>query len=467
MTPDEIQALMNEPACAHNKKSKSGCAKPKPGATQGGCCFDGARNALLPISDVAHIVHGPIGCAGSSWDNRGTRSGGPDIYRIGMTTDLNDMDVITGRGEKRLFKAIGQAVEEHAPAAVFVYNTCVPALQGDDIEAVAKAAAARFGVPVVPVDCAGFYGNKNLGNRIAGDAAYRHIIGTREPDEVPPEAEIEGVRRHDISLVGEWNVGGEFWNVAPLFDELGLRILCSFSGDSRFSEVQTMHRAEASMVVCSKAMLHVARKLEEDHGVPWFEGSFYGVADTSQAFRDFARLLGDPDLTRRVEALVAREEAKVEAQLAPLRERLAGKRVLIFTGGYKSWSVVSAMQDLGMVVVATGTEKSTEEDKARIRALMGPDARMISDNDQTALIATYHECAADILIAGDRYIYPTLKSRIPFLDIDHVRRIGYAGYDGLVELARNLDHAVHSPVWAAVRQVPPWRRARALARPAA
>ena len=214
------------------------------------------------------------------------------------------------------------------------------------------------------------------------------------------------------------------------------------------------------MVICSKAMLHVARKLEQDHGVPWFEGSFYGLKDTSKAFRDFARLLKNPDLTARVEALIAREEARVEAALAPLRERLTGKRVLIFTGGYKSWSVVSAMQDLGMVVVATGTEKSTEEDKARIRELMGPDARMISDNDQTALIGAYHECKADILIAGDRYIYPTLKSRIPFLDIDHVRRIGYAGYDGLIELARNLDFAVHSPVWGLVRSRPSWAEAR-------
>ena len=143
-----------------------------------------------------------------------------------------------------------------------------------------------------------------------------------------------------------------------------------------------------------------------------------------------------------------------------MRERLAGKRVLIFTGGYKSWSVVSAMQDLGMVVVATGTEKSTEEDKARIQALMGPDALMISDNDQTALIKTFHDCDADILIAGDRYIYPTLKSRIPFLDIDHVRRIGYAGYDGLIELARNLDRAVHSPVWERFANLPPGRGPR-------
>jgi len=456
MKQHEIQALLNEPACSHNHKSKSGCAKPQPGATQGGCAFDGARNALLPIADVAHIVHGPIGCAGSSWDARGTRSSGANLYRIGMTTDLSDLDVIMGLGEKRLFHAIKQAIDSYQPAAVFIYATCVPALHGDDVEAVAKAATQRWGVPVIPVDSAGFYGNKNLGNRIAGDIVFKHVIGTREPEPVPAAAQRLGIVTHDINLIGEWNVGGEFWNVAPLFDELGLRILCTLSGDSRFREIQTMHRAAANMVVCSKAMIHVARKLQESYGTPFFEGSFYGVEDTSQALRNFARLLGDLALTNRTEALIAREEAKVEAALAPLRERLKGRRVLIFTGGYKSWSVVSAMQDLGMTVVATGTEKSTEEDKARILALMGAEARMISDNDQTALIRTFHECRADILIAGDRYIYPTLKSRIPFLDIDHVRDIGYAGYVGMVELARQLVAAIDSPVWRQVRLAAPW-----------
>ncbi len=453
---DQIAALKSEPACAHNAKGKSGCARPQPGATQGGCCFDGARNALLPIADAAHIVHGPIGCAGSSWDNRGTRSSGAELYRIGMTTDLNDMDVIMGQGEKRLLAAIRQAVERYDPAAVFVYVTCVPALHGDDVEAVCKAAAARLGRPVIPVDCAGFYGNKNLGNRIAGDVIYRHVIGTAEPPPPPAAAERPGITRHDVNLIGEWNVGGEFWSMAPLFDELGLRLLCTFSGDSRFHEVRTMHRAEANMVVCSKAMIHVARKLREDWSIPYFEGSFYGMADTSRSLRDFARLLNDADLSARTEALIAREEAHVEAALAPLRPRLAGKRALIFTGGYKSWSMVSAMQDLGLEVVATGTEKSTEEDKARIRALMGERARMIEDNDQKALLRTFAETGADILIAGDRYIYPTLKSRLPFLDIDHVRAVGYAGYGGMIELARNLDRTLASPVWRQVAAPPPW-----------
>ncbi len=152
---------------------------------------------------------------------------------------------------------------------------------------------------MIPVDCAGFYGGKSLGNRIAGETAFKHIIGTREPDPVSASAERPGVVTHDVNLIGEYNIAGEFWHVAPLFDELGLRILCTLSGDARFAEVQTMHRAKANMVVCAKAMLNVARKLEENYGAPFFEGSFYGIVDTSAALRDFARVIGDADLAER------------------------------------------------------------------------------------------------------------------------------------------------------------------------
>ena len=455
MKQKDIAALLDEPACSHNKKAKSGCARPKPGASAGGCAFDGAQIALLPIADVAHIVHGPIACAGSSWDNRGTRSSGPTLYRIGMTTDLTEQDVIMGRGEKRLFHSIKQAVEDHAPAAVFVYNTCVPALVGDDIGAVCKAATERWGVPVVPVDAAGFYGTKNLGNRIAGETMVKYVCGTREPDPLPVSA--AGHRVHDIALVGEYNIAGELWHVLPLLDELGLRVLCTLSGDARYREVQTMHRSQANMMVCSKAMVNVARKLQEAYGTPWFEGSFYGVQDVSQALRDFARLLGDADLSARTERLIAREEARMDAALAPWRERLRGKKVLLYTGGVKSWSIISALQDLGMEVVATGTKKSTEEDKARIRELMGQDATMIEDGNPRALLQIVREQGVDILIAGGRNMYTALKARVPFLDINQEREFGYAGYEGMLELARQLTLTVESPIWEAVRRPAPWR----------
>jgi nitrogenase molybdenum-cofactor synthesis protein NifE len=463
MKQKDIAALLDEPACAHNQKAKAGCSRPKPGATAGGCSFDGAQIALLPIADVAHIVHGSIGCAGSSWDNRGTRSSGPTLFRIGMTTDLTEQDVIMGRGEKRLFHAIKQAIETYHPAAVFVYNTCIPALIGDDIEAVCRQAQARWGTPVVPVDAAGFYGTKNLGNRIAGETMVKYVCGTREPDPLPPGIECPGFKVHDVTLIGEYNIAGELWHVLPLLDELGLRVLCTLSGDARFREVQTMHRSEVNMMVCSKAMINVARKLQSAYGTPWFEGSFYGVADVSQALRDFARILDDPDLTERTEALIAREEAIIHARLEPWRVRLKGKRVLLYTGGVKSWSIVSALQDLGMAVVATGTKKSTEEDKARIRELMGEDAVMIDDGNPRALIKIVQEQRVDCLIAGGRNLYTALKARIPFLDINQEREFGYEGYTGMLELAKQLCLTIESPIWEAVRRPAPWAARRGTA----
>jgi nitrogenase molybdenum-cofactor synthesis protein NifE len=456
MKSKDIAALLDEPACTHNKKEKSGCARPKPGASAGGCAFDGAQIALLPIADVAHIVHGSIACAGSSWDNRGTRSSGSRLFKIGMTTDLTEQDVIMGRGEKRLFHSIKQAIDSYSPSAVFVYNTCIPALIGDDIEAICKSAQERWGTPVVPIDCAGFYGTKNLGNRIAGDAMVKHVCGTREPDPLPRGAESDTFKVHDVNLVGEYNIAGELWHVLPLLDHLGIRILCTLSGDARFHEVQTMHRAKVNMMVCSKAMLNVARKLEDAFGTKWFEGSFYGVQDMNNALRDFARLIADPYLTERTEALIASEEARINKALEPWRQRLKGKRVLLYTGGVKSWSIVSALQDLGMVVVATGTNKSTEEDKARIRDIMGADTKMVEDGSPRALINIVREYKVDILIAGGRNMYTALKARIPFLDINQEREFGYAGYEGMLELAKQLALTVESPIWEAVRKPAPW-----------
>lgn len=314
----------------------------------------------------------------------------------------------------------------------------------------------EMGCPCGTHRCRWFYGTKNLGNRIAGESMVKYVIGTREPDPQPEYTKDLPFKIHDVNLIGEYNIAGEFWHVLPLLDELGIRVLCTLSGDARFREVQSMHRAKVNMMVCSKAMINVARKLNESYGTPWFEGSFYGITDTSKALRDFARLIDDPDLTDRTEALIAREEARIRNELVPWKERLAGKRVLLYTGGVKSWSVISAMQDLGMVVVATGTKKSTEEDKARIRELMGEDTKMIEGGSPKELLAIVDEYKADILIAGGRNMYTALKARLPFLDINQEREFGYAGYQGMLELVRQLALTLESPVWEQARRGTPW-----------
>src|ERR1039457_7376153 len=112
---NKVQNVFNEPGCDKNqskpdKERKKGCSKQlSPGAAAGGCAFDGAKIALQPITDVAHLVHGPIACEGHSWDNRHSLSSGPGTYRTGFTTDINELDIVYG-GEKRLYKAITEII---------------------------------------------------------------------------------------------------------------------------------------------------------------------------------------------------------------------------------------------------------------------------------------------------------------------------------------------------------------------
>ncbi|MHB1144428.1 MAG: nitrogenase iron-molybdenum cofactor biosynthesis protein NifE [Thiobacillus sp.] len=452
----KVQEVFDEPACGKNqakgeKERKKGCTKQlQPGAAAGGCAFDGAKIALQPITDVAHLVHGPIACEGNSWDNRGAKSSGSRLYRTGFTTDINELDVVYG-GEKRLFRSVKEIVDKYDPPAVFVYQTCVTALIGDDIEAVCKAATQKFGKPVIPVNAPGFVGNKNLGNKLAGEALLDYVIGTAEPETTTP---------YDINIIGEYNLAGELWQVKPLLDEMGVRILSCISGDAKYQEVAYSHRAKAAMMVCSKAMINIARKMDERYQIPFFEGSFYGITDMSDSLRNIARLLvekGAPaDLLARTEAIIRREEAAFWKQMEPYRDRLKGVKVLLITGGVKSWSVVSALQEVGMEIVGTSVKKSTLEDKQKIKELMGEDAHMIDDMTPREMYKMLKDAQAEIMLSGGRSQFIALKAKMPWLDINQERHHAYAGYSGMVTLVQEIDKALTNPIWEQVRKPAPW-----------
>lgn len=458
MTQGKINELLTEPGCEHNhhkhgsKKNKACTQQAQPGAAQGGCAFDGAMIALVPITDAAHLVHGPIACAGNSWGSRGSLSSGSTLYKMGFTTDLNENDIIFG-GEKRLYRAILEVQQRHQPAAIFVYSTCVTALIGDDLDAVCQKATEKLGTPVIPVHSPGFIGSKNLGNRVSGEALLEHVVGTAEPDYTTP---------YDINLIGEYNIAGELWGVLPLLERLGIRVLSKITGDARYQEICYAHRAKLNVMICSKALINMARKMEERYGIPYIEESFYGVEDINRCLRNIALALGDPILQERVEELIAAETATLDQALAPYRARLQGKRVVLYTGGVKSWSIISAAKDLGMQVVATSTKKSTEEDKARIRELLSQDGIMMEKGNAQELLRVIEQTNADMLIAGGRNQYTALKARIPFLDINQERHHPYAGYVGMVEMARELEEALYSPVWRQVRQNAPWNNVGAM-----
>ncbi|MRR58484.1 MAG: bifunctional nitrogenase iron-molybdenum cofactor biosynthesis protein NifEN [Deltaproteobacteria bacterium] len=441
----------------HDKGAPKFCKKTEPGeGAERSCAYDGARVVLMPITDVIHLVHGPIACAGNSWDNRGARSSGSQLFRRGFTTEILENDVVFG-GEKKLYKAIRELAGRYPEAkAIFVYATCVTAMTGDDIETVCTAAQEKVPMPVIPVNTPGFIGDKNIGNRLAGEVLFKYVIGTAEP---------EYTTDYDINLIGEYNIAGDLWGMLPLFDRLGIRVLSCFSGDARYEDLRYAHRAKLNVIICSKSLTNLAKKMQKKYGMPYLEESFYGMTDTAKALRDIARELDDAvgglekrTMQERVEKLIAEEEEKCRARLAPYRARLEGKRSVLFTGGVKTWSMVNALRELGVEILAAGTQNSTLEDFYRMKALMHQDARIIEDTSSAGLLQVMYEKMPDLIVAGGKTKFLALKTRTPFLDINHGRSHPYAGYEGMVTFAGQLDLTVNNPIWPVLNAKAPWEK---------
>ena len=465
----------------HDKGAPKFCKKSEPGdGTERSCAYDGARVVLMPVTDAIHLVHGPIACAGNSWDNRGARSSDSQLYRRGFTTEMLENDVIFG-GEKKLYKAILDLADRYSGQAngMFVYATCVTAMTGDDVEAVCAAAQKKVPFPVIPVNTPGFIGDKNIGNRLAGEILFKYVIGTAEPPPLPSlpppggrlrwrDDEVNAWYERDkypINLIGEYNIAGDLWGMLPLFDRLGIQILSCFSGDAKFAELRYAHRAKLNIIICSKSLTNLAKKMQKTYGMPYLEESFYGMTDTAKALRDIAIALDDAVnglekriMQERVERLIEEEESKCFTRLASYRARLEGKRAVLFTGGVKTWSMVNALRELGVEILAAGTQNSTLEDFYRMKGLMHQDAKIIEDTSTAGLLAVMAEKLPDLIVAGGKTKFLALKTKTPFLDINHGRSHPYAGYEGMVTFAKQLDLTVNNPIWPALNAPAPWEK---------
>jgi len=445
----KICELLDESACVHNQTKKGACNAPTPGATTGGCAFEGSQISLFPYADAAHLVHGPMTCVGASWETRLTHTSWPgrDLTQMGFTTGTTTNDVVFG-GEEKLRAAIDYIVERYAPEAVFVYSTCVTAMIGDDIDMVCRQAAQIHGIPMVPVHAPGFVGGKNLGSRLAGEAVLTHLIGTKEPEISTP---------FDINLIGDYNVTGDMWQYTPLLEELGIRVLSTLSGDGRVARIRTAHRAKLNVIVCAKSLISLTRKMQERFDIPFISVSFYGKRDTSASILAIAEGLGDTDLITRTRKLIIREEARLDERLAPYREIFAGKKAVLNTGGNKSWSIAAALQDLGIEVVATSVKKSTEADKAKARKYLGEQGILMTNPGQEQA-KVIDQTGADLLLAGGRSLFTAIKKKIAFADVNQEKKKSYGGYAGLLNLAEDLKNALQNPVFNNVARRAPWEK---------
>lgn len=441
-----IKDLLNESACSHNKTKKTSCDKPKPGATTGGCAFEGAQIALFPYADAVHLVHGPSTCLGASWETRATPTSyeGEDNTKLGFCTTITTNDVIFG-GNEKLEQSIDYIVKEKNPKAIFVYETCVTAMIGDTIDTICNHKQEEHGIPIVAVHAAGFVGSKNLGSRLGGEAVLHSLIGTLEPKEVHP---------YGINLIGEYNVTGDMWQYTPILEKIGIKVVSTLAGDGRIENIRQAHTAKLNVIVCAKSLVTLTRKMQEKYGIPYVSVSFYGKRDTTNAIMTIVEALNDPVLKEKALKIIKEEEEKLEKELIPYRKVLQNKKAILNTGGNKSWSIASALQDIGLEVVATSVRKATAED-IEIAKKYVPILMKVPANEQGKLIDEHN---VDILLAGGRSLYTAIKKRVAFVDVNQEKEVNYGAYGGLVNLAKDVVAAVENPVFKVVAKAAPWEK---------
>ena len=117
--------------------------------TMRGCAYAGCKGVVLgPTRDILQITHGPIGCGFYSWLTRRNQTRpetetATNYMPYAMSTDMQEDEIIFG-GEKKLKKAIEEAVELFHPKAIGIFSTCPVGLIGDDVHAVAREMEAKY-----------------------------------------------------------------------------------------------------------------------------------------------------------------------------------------------------------------------------------------------------------------------------------------------------------------------------------
>ncbi len=410
--------------------------------SQRACVFCGSRVVLYPIADALHLVHGPIGCASYTWDIRGSLSSGPQINRLSFSTDLREKHVVFG-GETKLYNALIELISDYKPKAAFVYSTCIVGIIGDDVEAVCRKVAKETSIDVIAVQAEGFNGTKKDGYKIACEALLK-LIGTSNFTEKLPLS---------INILGDFNLAGELWILADYYKKIGINIVSRFTGDGRVDEIRKAHTALLNVVQCSGSMTYLAKAMEEKYGIPYIRVSYFGIEDMSNALYETAAFFERFDLMEKSKRLVSEELSRLLPALKPYRENLQGRKAAIYVGGaFKAISLVKALRLIGVKTVVAGSQTGNTEDYRLIQEVCDEGTIIVDDSNPIELQQFVRETGADIFIGGVKERAIAHKLGIGFCDHNHERKEPLAGYEGMLNFAKEIYATANSPVWQFVKR---------------
>ncbi|KAF0188785.1 MAG: nitrogenase molybdenum-iron protein alpha [Desulfobulbaceae bacterium] len=354
--------------------------------TMRGCSYAGCKGVIMgPTRDVVNLVHGPIGCSFYAWLTRRNQTNagtdGANYINYCFSTDMQDSDIIFG-GEKKLEAAIQEAYDLFHPRSIAIFATCPVGLIGDDIHTVARRMKEKFGdCNVLAFSCEGYKGvSQSAGHHIANNQIFRHIVG--ENDEVKPG-------KYKINLLGEYNIGGDGFEIDRILKKCGITNISTFSGNSTYDQFASCHTADLNAVMCHRSINYVADMLETKYGIPWVKVNFIGAEATAKSLRKIAGYFGEKELIDQVEAVIAEEMPNVETALADVLPRTTGKTAMMFLGGSRAHHYQELFKEMGMKVIAAGYEFAHRDDYEGRHVI--PDLKVDADSRNIEEIVVYRD----------------------------------------------------------------------------
>jgi nitrogenase molybdenum-iron protein alpha chain len=503
------QILTNDPGPDGNVPEILANARTIPGIiTMRGCSYAGCKGVVLgPTRDILQITHGPIGCGFYSWLTRRNQTRpptpeSPNYMPYALSTDMQEENIIFG-GEKKLKKAIEEAIAIFHPKALGIFSTCPVGLIGDDVHAVAREMEAKYpDVNIFGFSCEGYKGvSQSAGHHIANNKVFTDVVGLMD---IKKEGDFR------VNMLGEYNIGGDAFELDRLFEACGITLHSTFSGNSNYEEFASAHTADLNVVMCHRSINYLAEMMDKKYGIPWFKVNFIGAEASAKSLIKIAKYFGNAELVARTEKFCEDEMAKIDRVRTIIRERCKNKTAMIFVGGSRAHHYQELFREIGMKTVAAGYEFAHRDDYEGRKVLpsikvdadsrnieelkIGPDPAlykprkskeelealtkqgiqfggyegMMPEMDKGALIIddlNHHEMELlieqyhpDIFCAGIKEKYVVQKYGVPLKQLHSYDYSGpYAGFQGAINFYREIDRMVNTRVWGLV--TPPWKGA--------
>jgi nitrogenase vanadium-iron protein alpha chain len=406
-----------------------------------GCSYCGAKLVIGGVlKDTIQIIHGPVGCAYNTWHTKRYPSDADNFQiKYAWSTDMKESNVVFG-GEKRLKQTMLEAFKAFPNnKRMMVYTTCATALIGDDIKAIAKEVQKELNneVDIFCIECPGFAGvSQSKGHHVINIAWVNQKVGQVEP---------KIWSEYTINVIGDYNIQGDTYVLQRYMDELGVQVIAHFTGNASYDDCRSMHRAKLSITNCARSAGYIANELQKRYGIPRMDVDTWGFDYCKESLRKIGAFFNIED---KAEALIERETAKYQPQLDWYKEKLKGKKVAIWTGGPRLWHWTKALEDdLGMEVVAMASKFGHQEDFEKVIARGRVGTVYIDDGNELEFFEVIDMVKPDLIFTGPRVGDLVKKVHIPYINGHGYHNGPYMGFEGSVNMARDMYNAIYSKVF--------------------